>query len=297
MWNMKYVYNGNNGSHRNSNKSFKKIWKAIAGKLSLDSLQSAIVGTSHIIRNILRSETWSLNGGRRRWFRRSTTEERHVIIIIIIRSQRHPFNNTYFPVRQNTHPWRPRRQNPCSHHDGAALCIHQLSPTQIALMNSVNPCHTEVRRGQVEVASEAVGLERGLSTDGGKECIKFSLFCILCHLKGLGHHDSLTCECVVRTKFKYAWWVVSWVVLSREAFAVSLRMSSVQHRSVSCHKIFIFRENLCLTDRPALPERESNFFRFTWFSKKCKSRCLKPYHCRFVNVWCHFMHCHRCLTL
>jgi hypothetical protein len=55
--------------------------EATPGKLSIDSLQkSAVLGTSHIIRNILQSETGSLSG----WFRSSTREERHIIIIIII---------------------------------------------------------------------------------------------------------------------------------------------------------------------------------------------------------------------
>jgi len=83
--------------------------EAIPGKLSIDSLQkSAVLGTSHIIWNILQSETGNLSG----WFRRSTREGRHIIItiiiiIILLLSRRHPFDNTYFPVRQNTYPLRP----------------------------------------------------------------------------------------------------------------------------------------------------------------------------------------------
>jgi hypothetical protein len=35
-------------------------------------------GTSHIIRKVLQSETWSLGGGGQRWFKRSTRKKRPV---------------------------------------------------------------------------------------------------------------------------------------------------------------------------------------------------------------------------
>ena len=52
----------------------RKIWKknseAISGKCSRDSLQkTAILGTSHIIWEVLQSEPWSLSGGDHYWFK------------------------------------------------------------------------------------------------------------------------------------------------------------------------------------------------------------------------------------
>jgi len=47
------------------------------GKRSIDSLQkTAVLGTSHVIREVLQCETSSLNGGDHRWFRRSTRKIR-----------------------------------------------------------------------------------------------------------------------------------------------------------------------------------------------------------------------------
>jgi hypothetical protein len=47
--------------------------EATPGKHSVDSLQkTAVLGTSHIIRKILQSETGSLSGGGHRWFKGST---------------------------------------------------------------------------------------------------------------------------------------------------------------------------------------------------------------------------------
>jgi hypothetical protein len=59
MWNMKYmiipVVNGTTGI---VTKSLKKHLEAIPGKHSIDSLQkTAVLGTSHIIRKVLQSET------------------------------------------------------------------------------------------------------------------------------------------------------------------------------------------------------------------------------------------------
>jgi hypothetical protein len=53
-----YDNTGHNCSHHNSNKDLKKNLEAIAGKHSIDSLQqTAILGTSHIIRKVLQCET------------------------------------------------------------------------------------------------------------------------------------------------------------------------------------------------------------------------------------------------
>ena len=67
----------------------KKSLEAIPGKHSTDSLQkAAVLGTSHIIRKVLRYDTRSQSGGDRRWFKRSTRGKRPVtrnnIIIIIM---------------------------------------------------------------------------------------------------------------------------------------------------------------------------------------------------------------------
>ena len=51
--------------------------EAIPGKHSVDSLQeAAVLGTSHIIREVLQFETGILSGGDRHWFKRSTREKR-----------------------------------------------------------------------------------------------------------------------------------------------------------------------------------------------------------------------------
>jgi len=62
-----YGYTGNNWSHRNGNKMFKENLETVPGKHSTDSLQNtAILGTSHIIRTVLQFENGSLSGGDRR---------------------------------------------------------------------------------------------------------------------------------------------------------------------------------------------------------------------------------------
>jgi hypothetical protein len=70
-------------------RSLRKNLDAIPGKHSTDSLQkTSILGTSHIIREVLQSETGSLSGGDHRWLNRSAREKwpvaRDNIIIIII---------------------------------------------------------------------------------------------------------------------------------------------------------------------------------------------------------------------
>ena len=72
-------------------RSLRKTLEAIPGKHSIDSLQkTAILGTSHIIREVLQCEILSLSGGVHHWFKRSTRKKRpvtrdiYIIIIIII---------------------------------------------------------------------------------------------------------------------------------------------------------------------------------------------------------------------
>jgi len=51
-----YDYNGNDWSHRNSNRRFKKL-EALRIKYSVESRQqTAVLGTTHIIRNVLQWE-------------------------------------------------------------------------------------------------------------------------------------------------------------------------------------------------------------------------------------------------
>jgi len=83
MWNMKClivpVMIGATGGVK---KGFKELLDDVPGKHSLDSLQkSALLGTSHIVRKVLRSETWSLSGGGHHWFKRSVREKRGKEII------------------------------------------------------------------------------------------------------------------------------------------------------------------------------------------------------------------------
>jgi hypothetical protein len=54
----------------------KKYLETIPGKHSIDSLQkTAVLGTSHIIRKVLQSETRSLSGGVHHWFNRKSTRK------------------------------------------------------------------------------------------------------------------------------------------------------------------------------------------------------------------------------
>jgi hypothetical protein len=53
-----YDYTSYNWSHWNSKKSLRKNLEAIPGKQSIDSLRKiAILGTSHVIREVLQKET------------------------------------------------------------------------------------------------------------------------------------------------------------------------------------------------------------------------------------------------
>ena len=50
----------------------KRNVESTPGKHSTDSLQeTAVLGTSHIMRKVLQSETGSMSGGDERWFTRS----------------------------------------------------------------------------------------------------------------------------------------------------------------------------------------------------------------------------------
>jgi hypothetical protein len=51
-------------------KGLKKNLETIPGKHSINSVQNtAVLGTSQIIRKVLQSETWGLNSGDQSWFR------------------------------------------------------------------------------------------------------------------------------------------------------------------------------------------------------------------------------------
>ena len=52
-----YDYTNNNWSHRNSNEKLKEKFGSCTRKHSIDSLQkTAVLGTSHIIREVLQCE-------------------------------------------------------------------------------------------------------------------------------------------------------------------------------------------------------------------------------------------------
>jgi hypothetical protein len=53
----------------------KCIWKQYQEAFTKLSTKTAVLGTSHIIRKVLQSETWSLSGGVYHWFKRSTREK------------------------------------------------------------------------------------------------------------------------------------------------------------------------------------------------------------------------------
>jgi hypothetical protein len=60
-------------------KGVKKHLEAIQGKHSIDSVQrTGMLGTSHIIRKVLQSQTWNLSSGFHYWFKRSTKKKRPV---------------------------------------------------------------------------------------------------------------------------------------------------------------------------------------------------------------------------
>jgi hypothetical protein len=57
-------------------KSLRENLEAIPGKHSIDSLQqTAVLGTSHIIRKVLQCETGSVSGGGHRWYKGITRKK------------------------------------------------------------------------------------------------------------------------------------------------------------------------------------------------------------------------------
>jgi hypothetical protein len=77
MWNMKcFVIPVIIGVTGNVTRGLKKYLETIPGKHSINSLQkTAVLGTSHIIRKVLQSETCSLRGGVHLWFKRKSTRK------------------------------------------------------------------------------------------------------------------------------------------------------------------------------------------------------------------------------
>ena len=85
---------------QNSNKSLKRNLEAIRGNHSIDSLQkAAVLGTSHIIREVLQCEAWSLSGGDHRWFKTSTGKKRPVTRDIHIYNNNNRETKKLFVVR------------------------------------------------------------------------------------------------------------------------------------------------------------------------------------------------------
>jgi hypothetical protein len=76
---------GIRGATRMVTNGLKKVLKAIPGKHSIDSLQkTARLGTSHIIRKALQSETGSLSSGDYCWFKGSAREKRPVVAAMMM---------------------------------------------------------------------------------------------------------------------------------------------------------------------------------------------------------------------
>jgi hypothetical protein len=81
MWNLKcMIIPVLNGATGRTLEGLKKNLETIARKPSTDSLHTtAVLGTAHIIRKVLQSETGNLSAGDRLWFERSAREKRPVI--------------------------------------------------------------------------------------------------------------------------------------------------------------------------------------------------------------------------
>ena len=57
-------------------KGLKNNLEAVQGEHSIGSVQrTAVLGTAHIIREVMLCDTGRLGGGGRRWFRRGTEEK------------------------------------------------------------------------------------------------------------------------------------------------------------------------------------------------------------------------------
>jgi len=100
-----YDCTSNNWSHWNSNEKLKEKFGRFLGKHSIDSLQkTAILGTSHIIRKLLRCEAWSLSFGDHCWFKRSTGKKKPVTEISISYNNNNNNNNKrFFPKKIRNH--------------------------------------------------------------------------------------------------------------------------------------------------------------------------------------------------
>jgi hypothetical protein len=81
MWNTKCtIIPEITGATGRVTKDLKRNLEAIPGKHSIDSLQrTATLGTSHIIRKVLQSETCSLSDGDHRWFKRRCTRKKRPV--------------------------------------------------------------------------------------------------------------------------------------------------------------------------------------------------------------------------
>jgi pantothenate kinase type III len=77
MWNLKCkVIPAITGATGIVTTSLRRNLEAIPGKHSIDSLQqTAVLGTSHIIRKILQCATGSVSGGDHCWFKGSTRKK------------------------------------------------------------------------------------------------------------------------------------------------------------------------------------------------------------------------------
>ena len=74
-----YDHTGNSRGHRSSKKNYRKCVSQSKQAVSSFTQKTASLGTLHIIRKVLQSETGSLNGGNWCWFgRRSARGKRRV---------------------------------------------------------------------------------------------------------------------------------------------------------------------------------------------------------------------------
>jgi hypothetical protein len=86
-----YGYTRGNWSHRNGNKRFKEKFRSQTGKtFNRFIANTAVLGTSHIIRKVLQSETGSLSGGDHSWFKRTKGEkwpvarDNMVVVVVVV---------------------------------------------------------------------------------------------------------------------------------------------------------------------------------------------------------------------
>jgi hypothetical protein len=81
MWNVKCVIvSVVTGATGIVSKGLKESLEVIPGKHLIDSLQTTVtLGTSHIVWEVLRSETWSLSGGDHRSFKRRSSRKKRPV--------------------------------------------------------------------------------------------------------------------------------------------------------------------------------------------------------------------------